>query len=654
VRRNSNRLKSFFVIFASMLLAVTVCSLFYYFKIKQNENYQNQLHFRALENINTSFNNGISQFKNYSVQDNNKYNDSEAIKNVNEFIDSVIDLANKHYDQLERKQSEVDQNQVQLGILLRKLQSQEKLAIDVEKKIDTQRTNLEKAKALLVQKVDSTELKSVDYLSEIDDVYDLLFPRAKAFKGVDSAAYANFEKECAQSSEDCAWLNSIYDELVGLLEGDIFELRDEAAVKRKVSKQIGAINTNLQKGRKNNKELPSSLLSFSSIYKKVKEQVDHQSILIKYYDALLKITLKNHTNLLSRLCTIESQRVNDLFIQFPEVLNDLRGHLSSNCKNLGFDYEVVLQSKIATENIIIKSKSSAKSANTSSTSNLLQSLIDEVNQHERYIINFKNQAVQRGTYSLQKIKIFDIIREYYLVNLDVIGKKIEGLVRIDSSLVKLEEDSEKIKSQIVSMEQEIEKLTPTASAGNRHFYTKKEDIEKDLNAIKSDKASLIKKWGTQLDGDISLYEQKVRPYARNNHREFGDSDSNGATIRRNIACLKLLKTQYANCLSKISSVSLSKIKVTESNALKRLKKLNNTASSAKDIVKNQLTLNKTNQHAITNTSRGTLAAPIEDFFGQFNERYPLVLLVDESGQRIADFANHKINASLAGLSFIQI
>ncbi|MDX2369318.1 MAG: hypothetical protein QNK36_13110 [Colwellia sp.] len=64
MHRRSSRLKGVLVIFASMLLAVTVCAVFYYFKIKQNENYQNQLHFREVKGMNQSINNGVEQLKN--------------------------------------------------------------------------------------------------------------------------------------------------------------------------------------------------------------------------------------------------------------------------------------------------------------------------------------------------------------------------------------------------------------------------------------------------------------------------------------------------------------------------------------------------------------------------------------------------------------
>ncbi|MDX2367009.1 MAG: hypothetical protein QNK36_01155 [Colwellia sp.] len=64
MHRRSSRLKGVFVIFSSMLLAVSVCAVFYYFKIKQNENYQNQLHFREVKDMNQPINNGVEQLKN--------------------------------------------------------------------------------------------------------------------------------------------------------------------------------------------------------------------------------------------------------------------------------------------------------------------------------------------------------------------------------------------------------------------------------------------------------------------------------------------------------------------------------------------------------------------------------------------------------------
>jgi len=64
--KHRSRLKGVLVVFASIVLAVMLCGIFYYFKIKQNESYQNQLHFRELKNLSTDFVNRLKQFQYYA------------------------------------------------------------------------------------------------------------------------------------------------------------------------------------------------------------------------------------------------------------------------------------------------------------------------------------------------------------------------------------------------------------------------------------------------------------------------------------------------------------------------------------------------------------------------------------------------------------
>jgi hypothetical protein len=70
MQRKASRLKAMMIAFLSITLAIAICAGFYFFKIQQNEKYQNQLHFRELNNITVSLKNGISAFKEFIVQQN--------------------------------------------------------------------------------------------------------------------------------------------------------------------------------------------------------------------------------------------------------------------------------------------------------------------------------------------------------------------------------------------------------------------------------------------------------------------------------------------------------------------------------------------------------------------------------------------------------
>lgn len=72
MQRKASRLKAMMIAFLSISLAIILCAAFYFYKIQQNEKYQNQLHFRELNNITVSLENGISAFDEFIKQQNKK------------------------------------------------------------------------------------------------------------------------------------------------------------------------------------------------------------------------------------------------------------------------------------------------------------------------------------------------------------------------------------------------------------------------------------------------------------------------------------------------------------------------------------------------------------------------------------------------------
>ena len=61
MQRKASRLKAMMIAFLSISLAIILCASFHFDKIQQHEKYQNQLHFRELNNITVSLENSISE-----------------------------------------------------------------------------------------------------------------------------------------------------------------------------------------------------------------------------------------------------------------------------------------------------------------------------------------------------------------------------------------------------------------------------------------------------------------------------------------------------------------------------------------------------------------------------------------------------------------
>ncbi len=68
MQRKAGRLKAMLIVFLSISFALLICVLYYFYQIQENEKYQNQLHFRELNNITVSLENGINAFSSYIEQ----------------------------------------------------------------------------------------------------------------------------------------------------------------------------------------------------------------------------------------------------------------------------------------------------------------------------------------------------------------------------------------------------------------------------------------------------------------------------------------------------------------------------------------------------------------------------------------------------------
>jgi uncharacterized protein HemX len=89
MQRKASRLKAMMVAFISISMAFALSAAFYFFKIQQNEKYQNQLHFRELNNITVSLNNGISAFNQFIQQENARISSIIVIEKGNSEISDL-------------------------------------------------------------------------------------------------------------------------------------------------------------------------------------------------------------------------------------------------------------------------------------------------------------------------------------------------------------------------------------------------------------------------------------------------------------------------------------------------------------------------------------------------------------------------------------
>jgi hypothetical protein len=114
MQRKASRLKAMMVAFLSITLAITICAGFYYFKIQQNEKYQNQLHFRELNNITVSLENGISAFKEFIYQQN-KALVSKVKTDFQAVLDKKIESLNQAQEYLIAEQSKIREQKKKFG-----------------------------------------------------------------------------------------------------------------------------------------------------------------------------------------------------------------------------------------------------------------------------------------------------------------------------------------------------------------------------------------------------------------------------------------------------------------------------------------------------------------------------------------------------------
>ena len=200
MHRRKTRLKGLLVVFASVLLALGICGLFYYFKIKQNENYQNQLHFRALHDINTSFNNGIDQLLNYRKQYTVR---NERILKINREIEAFVRETNKAFKAKFEKQRQILSAETQVRAQQVKFE-----------RFKSETSQLERKIAELENEI---EILKKSYFKVLSELLEQIYLTQEYFeqKGGTEQEYRDF---CFEEESDCDWYYKVNDAIDILFE----------------------------------------------------------------------------------------------------------------------------------------------------------------------------------------------------------------------------------------------------------------------------------------------------------------------------------------------------------------------------------------------------------------------------------------------------
>ena len=183
------------------MLALTLCATFYYFKIKQNSNYQNQLHFRELKDINTAFNNSVSQLKNYGEERNRlikENNIKQQIEHSAETFNGALNETQHRWDKANlQKQVEIESDKAEL----------EKMIIEGSA-LQTDQTLLEKTEQHLQNYQKELVVKEANHLDAFENLIAHISTQFTPYSDLSDNDINPIKKNCSDEDASCLSLSN--------------------------------------------------------------------------------------------------------------------------------------------------------------------------------------------------------------------------------------------------------------------------------------------------------------------------------------------------------------------------------------------------------------------------------------------------------------
>ena len=619
--KHRSRLKGILVVIASIMLAVTLCGVFYYFKVKQNENYQNQLHFRELQNISTSFNNGIGQLNNYTRL-RIKYENKK--RQINHSMTALVaDIEQFHLNANTSLQA-LQELEFELESVFESAESDVKQDTKIYADIDEAERSLEAISGLKIRyRIELEALRDKEY--RFEERFDQL---------LDSFNEGNqlgrfFGEHCSERKVNCLWLLNLFIGLERLYEKDYISDALLTSIESQQLEQAIEIDpTSIQR-------LDEQLVIHeNAIAERIQQETQQQvNTLVKNFngnvDKFIERTRLEAEALKEKVRKREANK--------PEQSPDESDKpMASNAMAPLQQVQPVSSQKVKrldplNESIAINTK----------VQNFAQMFRKDLKQAQSVLIQVINES---------------IINRYHLSSRQMLVNNIDD----KTELLANELNTHKANAKILA-EQETKNIEELQAA-----------IKKNNELAQSESEQIV----VSMEKHLESIEGRLHEYELFNAKNALIKTSSKVLHQlRNIKrCLSrtIINRELCPDYQKLTTEFVGKLKSTKDifiesgSALRRLSILNDldTAFDSQSVFHHYANEQDYTANAILDyrdasiniqLSKSAYAkVPIEDISGEKSERYPLVLLVDQQGHKIASKMNPKKNASLVGLEFKQV
>ena len=627
----SKRFTGLIVVIISVLLALTASGFFYYIQINENESYQNQLHFRELNEVTNALGKGLKQLATVAEED------------------SVAVLINKKLHQVKEKTQLIEQelfifdadttpaeneisNTRQKIATLEKERSSRQInktieQIEVEDSYVKKITNIEssiqeKTKQLLQKQRASRELER-----QYEDYIDLFIGLINTF---DEQDLDDIGEQCDLGSTFCQWFENLIDNYLTLEPYQDVEIANlKETILAKLENVVTEAN-NLLSGIANER---NSINSISRLLKKGAYQLSNEPELKEKFS-----------------CS------NTLIWPSPLICERLIESLS--------DYNHQQQTRPSRAPSTKKAISNVQLNTVNVNNNDIKVLQQQV-QHSRKINALKNEILQHFIAQLKA----PTTREKLII-----------------STTKIKQLNQEIETIITKRETALQTKSEIIKANDTALSNLDKEITKKLNNLRSNvltKQAYIVQKNLRLIEQLRVYENELFPRDKNiidDAKDFHVFYNNlQSAFKQLVDCIEDYSTSTnVNCDNKFNDVWVLTKPQTLQKLLQSSTYLKNADikttilddfTYAYNLRENQFNLfsspneknrlvaywyqkkNKDKEKGKKPNQRSLTTVPLVDLLGTNIARFPLILLVDKKGKRLVRKENSILGSFQHGLNF---
>lgn len=627
MRLSSKRFTGLIVVIISVLLALTASGFFYYIQINENESYQNQLHFRELNEVSRALNDGLKQLATVAKEDAVTVLINQHTKKIADKISQHIHPKLIHLNSLIAEVNRDSEKIIEKTIVLEQQQqstlnsthpeqitfekSSGKSLIQIERELEENLT-------LITQK--QKALRAAEY--QHSDYLDNLMEQLNSY---DEQDVDYIGEQCEIKPNFCQWFEDLF---ASYLEVEPYRELETANLDSAIQKNYQVINDKANTLANELKDEQSIIREISALLKKSILQLSQQPNLVSSLHCDNSVIWQT---------PLSCQRLSLLLTEQPRQQLSQQHSLPA----------VATQTK----------KNSPTQRPSYIISNDINLLKQEIN-YSKQINSLKREILQ---YFRMRLKLPTMQTE---VTASI--KKIKNLASdIDNIMLKNETLFQKKADEILKYDKTLSNLNQSVSQELSRTRSEIANKQQEIVTLKQ-----------KLTSALEQYNDELFPYERSVSKETKDFQ----VFYDN---LKLAFSQLRNCIIDHTTANIIDCsndfkdlgELTKPQSLQELLQsstyLKNAQITTENLVsfstKHNLSENKFNLFSVPEEQHSQVAyffqnndkknqrslttVPMVDLLGNNIARFPLILIVDKQGKRLVRKENSLLGSFQHGLNF---